>query len=85
MQKWEYKLLYRSRGIKSPDKQGWRDADDWNVLDIGVKLQSLGAEGWELVSVSPESDEGNQIINGTGTIAAGMTTSERWVFKRPLA
>ncbi len=71
MQKWEYKLLFRGRAIKD----FWTGAKPWNQ-DIEASLPALGEEGWELVAVVPRSS-----IVGTG--AAGFTSDELWVFKRP--
>jgi hypothetical protein len=87
MQKWEYKILYRSRGTTSPQKLGQIEATTWDVPDMGPKLQSLGAEGWELVSVWPESKLGYVTVEGSllkSVDLAGITTHEMWVFKRPI-
>lgn len=39
-----------------------------------AELATLGASGWELVTVSPQAGHHG---------AAGLTTDEVWVFKRP--
>ena len=72
MQKWEYKLITRSREPYSQNRP-----ITWN-LDISQLLPKLGMEGWELVSVVPRSID-------TGANFAGVTTEEDWVFKRPEA
>ena len=46
----------------------------WSVDMVDV-LPGLGDEGWELVAVEPRSDT---------TDFAGITTSDLWIFKRPL-
>ena len=51
---------------------------------MGPKLQSMGAEGWELVSVSSYSDICSVIGEYGGYVIAGITTAEAWVFKRPI-
>jgi hypothetical protein len=84
MQKWEYKMLYRTRGINRAGRDGFRPVENWNVLDMMPKLQSLGLEGWELVSVTPSSDFGGDLSQGVGHVVAGLTTTESWVFKRPI-
>ena len=72
MQKWEYKVLFRARGYKG----GFSNkATDWNKNIVGG-LQSMGENGWELVSVVPRSSY-------TGELAAGFTSEESWIFKRP--
>lgn len=69
MQKWEYKIILRQRhtGLFS----NW----EWDN-DIEAILPELGEEGWELVSVVPES-------SAWGENNSGVTTEEKWVFKRP--
>jgi hypothetical protein len=83
MQKWEYKMVYRSREISGGEK-GYFYAGEWKVKDIEATINSLGAEGWELVSAWPRSDYGGETSNFGGHIIAGMTTSEVWMFKRPI-
>ncbi len=73
MPKWEYKLVVRNRGW--PGGFEPKEGTKWNV-DIEALLPQLGDEGWELVAVTPRSDF-------FGQSAAGFTTSDVWVFKRP--
>lgn len=70
MQKWEYKVIIceRSAGLFS--------SYEWNV-DIEEMLPEMGAEGWELVNVVPES-------SAWGENNTGATTEEKWIFKRPV-
>ncbi len=44
------------------------EASEWNRE---IELATLGQEGWELVAVTPQS-----------STREGLTTDERWVFKR---
>lgn len=68
MQKWEYKVILRER------ISGFFSKFEWDI-NIDEILPQLGDEGWELVSVVPISSE-------YGDSRAGLTTHERWVFKR---
>ncbi len=70
MQKWEYTVIARHRGMQFMDGT----AGSWDK-DSGTFLPQMGADGWELASVVPQSDRGGN--------AAGLTTSELWIFKRP--
>lgn len=69
MQPWEYKVLHRVRPLRSNKVGGWDEP-------IVAELPSLGDEGWELVTVITRSSE-------PGSLTAGITTDEMWVFKRP--
>jgi len=81
MQKWDYKIVLRSRGFKEVPKTHahklveWEthmEDDSWQTLDDFEKyLTELGEQGWELVSVVAELGLG------------GFTNTEKWVFKRP--
>ena len=82
MQKWDYKIVLRSRGYKEGAKSAapltgkdWQthmEDDSWQTLDDFEKyLTELGEQGWELVSVVAELGLG------------GFTNTEKWVFKRP--
>lgn len=50
MQRWEYRIVYRSEHAG-----GWfvdgRKADEFEKLEDPEVLKRLGQEGWELVSV----------------------------------
>lgn len=83
MQNWEYKAVYRTREITAGEG-GYFSVGDWNINDMEATLYSLGAEGWELVSAWPRSDCGAETNRDGGHIVAGMTTSEVWIFKRPI-
>ena len=79
LQRWEYKFLYQARGLKAPGVLGseyFRDASSWDPANFETKIVNLGKEGWELISVVPRSSFG-------GTIGAGFTSDELWIFKRP--
>jgi hypothetical protein len=69
MQPWEYKVLHRVRQIRAAKVSGWDEP-------IVAQLPALGEEGWELVTVITRASE-------PGSISAGVTTDEMWVFKRP--
>lgn len=77
-QTWDYKIIARSRDpFKVPfDWNNWsEDAKALSTpVDILAKTKQLGEGGWELVSVTPRSSNAG---------AAGVTTEELWVFKRP--
>jgi hypothetical protein len=75
MQKWEYKTIFRKRGLPGQDPKdayvhtlGWSYySEDGNKIsddDIDVILSRLGEQGWELVSISPRSS----ITGGVSTI-----------------
>ena len=70
MQKWEYQIVERGRGLPV----GGSKFSDWNK-DMIPLLAALGNEGWELVAIVGRSDHINEAL-------AGTTTSELWVFKR---
>ena len=92
MQKWEYKwwTLTRSteEGKKPPGILGgvnyymyptaWVEGEDFDR-----RLQQLGNEGWELVSVVAKSDYGGNIVRDSALAIGGVTTSLFLVFKRP--
>jgi len=94
MQKWEYLLLVRQRSFEIVKGKPWYYAGGWvndigdkRYDDIGKLLETLGNEGWELVSVSPRSSYagGTTVqVNQTDDYA-GFTDTELWVFKRPKA
>jgi len=72
-QKWEYKILPRSRGVAGGGLSAAKAAQ-WNPPNL-ESLSQMGEEGWELVAVVSESGIPN---NQT----AGFTSDELWVFKR---
>lgn len=71
MQKWEYKVVVQTR------KKKGIGLDAMAPWEPELDLNSLGANGWELVSVTPLSDV-------WGDYASGTTTTLGWVFKRPI-
>lgn len=72
MTRWEYFWELRKRMVRADGGvSGWDN-------DIPKKLRDFGELGWELVAISARSDF-------TGSSAAGVTTEELWVFKRPKA
>ena len=95
MQKWDYKIVLRSRGYKESAKSAapltgkdWQtqmEDDSWQALDDFEKyLIELGERGWELVSVVAESGLlGGGKTEGSFADFAGFTNTEKWVFKRP--
>ena len=95
MQKWDYKIVLRSRGYKEGAKSAapltgkdWQthmEDDSWQALDDFEKyLIELGEQGWELVSVVAESGLlGGGKTEGSFADFAGFTNTEKWVFKRP--
>lgn len=79
---WEFKELSMTRGI-APGL-GLRSLGDWNLSEDGTDLknidyltrsQQLGAQGWELVSVTP-------ISSYAGENYAGATSEVFFLFKR---
>ncbi len=89
MQRWEYRTIHRTRQMQYEATEDWVSCGPWTPADIDDELNKLGAEGWELVSVSPRSNHGS---NGAYTsagrgrypIVSGLTNSELFVFKRPV-
>ena len=76
MQKWEYKTIQRKRkttGAASANEPGY--ATSWDSI-VESQLNSLGEEGWQLVTVQPRSGM-------SGYHYAGFDSEELWVFKRP--
>lgn len=69
MVKWEYRVFHRTRPVGNHGPGGW----DENVV---AQLPQLGEEGWELVSIVTRASQ-------VGSLMAGVTTDEIWVFKRP--
>jgi hypothetical protein len=55
MQKWEYKFLYRSRGLV-PGENGYISGSPWTPELPFSEIEALGEEGWELVAVKATSD-----------------------------
>jgi len=83
-QRWEYRFLVRSRGIKGSvgaalgalagTTRDYANATEWE--DLETKVSYLGENGWELVNIIPRSSI-------AGSVGDGFTTDELWVFKRP--
>jgi hypothetical protein len=87
-QTWEYKIIVEQRGFAAaPDvsNPSVHYATDWSSwyengkaiplpVDFPTKLNALGTQGWELVSVTARSN-----ISG---YYAGTTTDQIWVLKR---
>lgn len=69
MQRWEYMARTRHRDPGMLKSRSWKD-------DVVNDLARLGNDGWELITVSPASGDLG---------AAGVTTQETWIFKRPKA
>ena len=68
MTKWEYKIIMCERDF------GIFSSNEWDK-DMEAVSCKLGEEGWELVSVVPEA-------SSWGESRSGLTTEEKWVFKR---
>lgn len=68
-QRWEYKIVHRVRQVEDNRVGAWD-------IPIGPQLMALGEDGWELVAVSPRSED-------AAPNHGGVTTEEQWIFKRP--
>ena len=85
MPQWEYlclrrEMVYETTGLLS-GRLLWRwddeNKNDKNtLLSVQNRLNQLGEQGWELVSMIPVSDQ-------DGASIAGRTSSVRFIFKRP--
>ena len=87
-QAWEYKTIVRSRGFPTGNSVNAAvAATDWTTwyedgqpiaapTDPLAKVNQLGAQGWELISVIPRSSLAS-------SWTAGATSDETWIFKRP--
>ena len=83
VQAWEYKSLIIARGATTSNAQFsvWVEATGEIVKELPLpvsmpsKAQELGAQGWELISVTPVS---NHVTTGT----AGFTSQIIYWFKR---
>lgn len=69
MQRWEYKTIVRKREV------GLFRIGRWD-MEPKELLAGLGDEGWELVAITPQA-------GALGAQAAGVTSEELWIFKRP--
>lgn len=80
-------------GIPVPKNAFWYDFDDWTTFDgdtklpagtdIKVLLNRLGAEGWELVNVTPISSfAGDNSGSNAPVSLAGATTELAYYLKR---
>ena len=97
MQKWEYKIIFRTRAWKDAARgEYFHWPSEWKVwyedakelpspVDMAAKLRELGMQGWELVNVVPlASVIGAEAARMEPRDFAGYTTDEKWVFKRPI-
>jgi hypothetical protein len=76
-QKWEYKTaIFRYTWTGDGNVAGADCVVDNASAPCAGLIAQLGGDGWELVSVVPESRK-------TGPTWAGVTTQQSWVFKRP--
>jgi hypothetical protein len=87
-QVWEYKSIVRTRGFPTGNSvDAAVAATDWTQwyedgqpiaapADPLAKVNQLGAQGWELITITPRSSLAS---NWT----AGTTSDETWLFKRP--
>lgn len=77
-QQWDYSIIVRQREFDSFNRPGdwshaWKDDADISASDMNRTVQQMGAQGWELVGVYTYS---------SGPLI-GVTTDDRWVFRRP--
>jgi len=78
---WEYKsiikvLSYDRQLLSNSEVRGTKCFDGSAALNCDSMLNTLGAQGWELVSVFSES------LVGGNREWAGTTTAEKFIFKR---
>jgi hypothetical protein len=78
---WEYKsivkvLSYDKQLLSNSEVRGAKCFDGSTEMRCDTMLNSLGAQGWELVDVFSES-----LVGGNGDWA-GTTTAETFIFKR---
>lgn len=86
MQKWEYLIVVRKRGLVDDHSATdwtcyvWQKGDETGKEITGKNyinlLADLGDQGWELVMGFPRSDQWSDVY-------AGFTSSEIHLFKRP--
>lgn len=86
--KWEYKYLYRTRGVTGPDDEEYCYAAEWTPGDISRQIAALGDVGWEPVAIVPRSSIRAELYSehigpndvfavlAKGPIVAGITTEE---------
>jgi hypothetical protein len=91
-QQWEYKRIscdfkftnHTYDGIDSWQEDG---KDLPKPVDMDSKLAQLGAQGWELVSVTPYATWFEPISSGraSGSVVStsGVTTFNMYIFRRP--
>jgi hypothetical protein len=88
-QQWEYKRISREFKFNNYEFDSWsEDGKDLpKPVELNAKLAQLGAQGWELVSVTPYSSWFRPVSSGnvSGSVVgtSGLTTSDVYVFKRP--
>jgi hypothetical protein len=78
---WEYKsiikvLSYDKQLLSNSEVRGAKCFDGSSQMSCDTMLNSLGAQGWELVNVLTES------LVGGNREWAGTTTAETFIFKR---
>ena len=79
-QTWDYKWISVGRAIESGGAWSVWAEDDKPLrgpVTIASKIKELGSQGWELVSVTPISN--NSCAQG----CAGFTSQISYYFKRP--
>ena len=97
MIKWEYTLVLRRRTWERKSKDfyyagaQWETKvnDEWKQISIDDYINSLGKDGWELVSVVAESSHLGEaepnLLKAPINNIAGFTDAEKWIFKRATA
>jgi len=87
-QAWEYKSIVRTRAFPTGNSvETAVAATEWNTwyedgqpiaapADPLAKVNQLGGDGWELISITPRSSLASDWT-------AGTTSDETWLFKRP--
>jgi hypothetical protein len=90
-QAWEYKFIQRTfrfeRGSASGTSSWSEDGkslavDEDDSSPLIQKFSDLGSQGWELVTDTPFSLSGRMYPKIEAS-ANGVTTAEKWTFKRP--
>jgi hypothetical protein len=74
MQKWEY--IQMTLGLTDPHNGSWVWTDTSTSIGVSTRLNQMGREGWELVSVHTQT-------NSEGS--AAYTKYFFYTFKRPLS
>ncbi len=94
MQKWEHLVLIRVRDnkkravLKSGSKDnrkkdsGFNNQEE-NINDVNNLLYLMEQDGWEFVSVASIPDNSDAYPTNNHFKSEGLSTAEKWEFKRP--